>query len=251
MVAYRKTSLKPKRVLLINAVKWSDAYSKDNPCCDVGHWFGRWLKHLPAVSQTVVDAEDEFMETVRNETDGVIISGSPRDAWNDDPVNEKLCNLIHECAERKIPVLGVCYGHQVMGRALGGQVGRHPQGLELGNTPIDLTPAGADFPLFAGFPKRFDVLNSHADAVLTLPPQCELLATGRFTEVQAFQQNGLLMGVQFHPESDPDTMRFIWSGRLEAWRKKVSFDLDQRLASLRPAPQATKVLENFVNHFIP
>ncbi len=251
MVADRKTSLKPKRVLLINAVKWSDAYSKDNPSCDVGNWFIRWFKQLPGVSQAVVDAEDDFMDVVHNETDGIIISGSPRDAWNDDPVNEKLCSLIQECGDRKIPVLGVCYGHQVLGRALGGQVGRHPQGLELGNTPVELTATGLNFPLFAGFPKRFDVLNSHADAVLTLPPQCELLATGSFTQVQAFHHNGLLMGVQFHPETDPDTLRFIWSGRRETWRTKVNFDLDQRLASLQPAPHAAKVLENFVNHFIP
>lgn len=251
VVADRKTSLKPKRVLLINAVKWSDAYSKDNPSCDVGNWFIRWFKQLPGVSQAVVDAEDDFMDVVHNETDGIIISGSPRDAWNDDPVNEKLCSLIQECGDRKIPVLGVCYGHQVLGRALGGQVGRHPQGLELGNTPVELTATGLNFPLFAGFPKRFDVLNSHADAVLTLPPQCELLATGSFTQVQAFHHNGLLMGVQFHPETDPDTLRFIWSGRRETWRTKVNFDLDQRLASLQPAPHAAKVLENFVNHFIP
>jgi len=242
---------KLKRVLLINAVKWSDAYSKDNPCCYVGNWFERWLKHLSNVSQTVVDAEDDVMKTIQAGTNGVIISGSPRDAWTDDPVNEKLCDLINECSERQIPLLGVCYGHQVLGRALGGQVGRHPEGLELGNTPIELTPVGETFPLFAGFPKRFDVLNSHADAVLTLPPDCELLATGSFTQVQAFHHNRLLMGVQFHPETDPDTLRFIWEARRETWRKKVNFDLDQRLASLRSAPQAAKVLENFVNYFIP
>jgi GMP synthase (glutamine-hydrolysing) len=247
----QKPKAKLKRVLLINAVKWSDAYAKDNPCCDVGNWFERWLKHLPEGSQNVVDAEDDVLSAIRAGTDGVIISGSPRDAWNDDPVNEKLCDLIHECGERQIPLLGVCYGHQVLGRALGGQVGRHPQGLELGNTTVELTPAGLSFPLFAGFPEQFDVLNSHADAVLTLPPDCELLATGSFTQVQAFHYNRSLMGVQFHPETDPDTLRFIWSGRREVWRTKVNFDLDQRLASLKPAPHAAKVLENFVNHFIP
>lgn len=241
---------KLKRVLLINAVKWSDAYAKDNPCCDVGNWFERWVNHLPEVSQTVVDAEADVLNAVREGTDGVIISGSPRDAWNDDPVNEKLCGVIQECADQKIPLLGVCYGHQILGRALGGQVGRHPQGLELGNTTLQLTPAGLSFPLFAGFPEQFDVLNSHADAVLTLPPRCELLATNNFTPIQAFHHNRLLMGVQFHPETDPDTLRFIWEARRETWRKKVSFDLDQRLASLRPAPQAAKVLENFVNYFI-
>lgn len=241
---------KIKRVLLINAVRWPAESSKEHPCRDVGNWFARWLNHLPGVSQTVVDAEDALPGTVAKEIGGVIISGSPRDAWDEDPVNENLCNLILECADCRIPVLGVCYGHQLLGRALGGRVGRHPRGLELGNTPVELTSAGLSFPLFDGLPEYFDVLNSHADAVLTLPNDCELLATGNFTQVQAFHRHGLLMGVQFHPETDPETLRFIWSGRREAWRGKVKFDLDQRLASLQPAPHAAKVLANFVTHFI-
>ena len=235
---------------MIDAVSWSDAYPPNSPFRNVTHWYARRLADLTGVSLRVVPAESGLIRTIRRHADAVIISGSPRDAWSDDPMNGKLCEVIHECADVEVPFLGVCYGHQLLGRALGGEVGPHPEGLELGTVLLELTHAGQNFPLFDGLPPKFDALLSHADAVLTLPPKCELLVTGDFTQIQAFHRDHLLMGVQFHPEMDPDTLRFIWSVRRDKWRDKVNFDLDQRLDSLQPTPFASKVLANFVTHFI-
>ena len=145
----------------------------------------------------------------------------------------------------------MCYGHQILGRALGAKVGRHPGGLELGNTPVELTEAGLRSPLFAGLPAAFDVLSSHADAVLDLPASCELTVRGQFTPIQGIQWKQLLFGVQFHPETDPDTLRFVWSVRRDAWRDRVSFDLDRQLEEMRPTPHAAQILRNFVTHLIP
>ena len=77
-----------------------------------------------------------------------------------------------------------------------------------------------------------------------------MLATGLHTRIQAFHQDGLLLGVQFHPETDPDVLRFIWSVRRDRWRDKVSFDLDDALDTLRPTPLAAKVLQNFVSRVV-
>jgi len=191
-------------------------------------------------------AEQDFAPFLKEQLSGVILSGSPRDAWTEDPVNTRLCDLVHACAKANLPFLGVCYGHQILARAFGGKVARHPQGLELGNTQVGLTAPGQSCPLFAGFPQQFDVLSSHADAVLELPSEAELLVEGQFTRVQGFQIGQHLFGVQFHPESDPDTMRFLWSTRREAWRKRVSFDLDKTLDDLQPTPMAANMLRNFI-----
>jgi GMP synthase (glutamine-hydrolysing) len=236
----------PKQVLLIDAVTWSPAYPAHSPLRDVGQWFRRHLADLPDVNLVVVDAGSD--PKISDGVHGVIISGSPRDAWTDDPVNLRLCELIGACRDRKVPVLGVCYGHQILGRALGGVVAPHPLGLEVGNTTVELTNGGIVSLLFAGLPKRLDVLSSHADAVLELPPGAELLAKGDFTPVQGFAWRNQLFGVQFHPEHDPETLGFVWSARRDLWRDRVSFDLDHTLDAMRPTPLAHRVLRNFVQH---
>lgn len=229
---------------------WSEAYPVNNPYRDVGRWFSRWLTNVPSFNFTAVSVESDLRCRLRQGIDGVIISGSPRDAWGDDPINDKLLGVIKDCRERNLPLLGVCYGHQLLGRALGGVVAPQPLGFELGNVELTLTTAGLNFPLFRGFPQRFDVLQSHADAVLEMPAGCELLATGGLTPIQGFHWNGLLMGVQFHPEQEPETLRFIWSARRDKWRDKVDFDLDARLDNLRPTPLAARLLQNFVNYYV-
>ncbi|MCL4178068.1 MAG: type 1 glutamine amidotransferase [Verrucomicrobia bacterium] len=239
-----------RHVVLVDAVVWSSAYPADDPRREVRSWFARWLEGYPGVRVTRMAAEDDLLGAVASGVDGVIVSGSPRDAWAADPVNERLCQLVLHCRERALPFLGVCYGHQILGRALGASVARHPGGLELGNTPVELTAAGRSCELFAGFPPSFEVLSSHADAVLNLPDGAELLVRGAFTEIQGFRCGPSLYGVQFHPEMDPEILRFLWSTRRELWRPRVSFDLDQVLEELRPAPQAVGVLGNFVTRVI-
>lgn len=238
-------------MLLINAVCWSEAYPPNDPLGDVLGWYQRRLAHLPRVQLHTVTPEEDVIRAIRRHADAVIISGSPRDAWADDAVNLKLCGAIHECDDLGIPFLGICYGHQLLGRALGGEMGPHPCGLELGTIPVRLTEAGKNFPLFQGVPEQFDVLLSHADAVLSLPPRCELLATGDFTKIQAFHRDGRLIGVQFHPELEPETLRYIWSPRRQVWRDKVDFDLNEHLDTMQSTPHAVRMLENFVTQLLP
>jgi GMP synthase (glutamine-hydrolysing) len=234
------------RVLLLDAVVWSPAYPVAHPRRDVLHWYARWLAELPYVDLIRKEAGPGITARSLDGFDGVIVTGSPRDAWTDDPVNLRLCELVGVCRQRSLPFLGVCYGHQILGRALGAPVARHPGGLELGNTPVRLTDAGQRSPLFAGFPAQFDVLSSHADTVLEVPRGSELLVQGAFTEVQGLSEGGVLFGVQFHPEMDPDTLRFLWSTRLASWRPRVKFDLDQTLDALQPTPVAPGIFRNFI-----
>jgi len=240
----------PKRVFLVDAVVWSEAYPESHPLKDVARWYRRWLADLDGVELRRLPAEADLLSAVGQGTDALIISGSPRDAWNGDPINGKLCDLVLACRDRGLPVLGVCYGHQILARALGGVVARHPGGLELGNVEVELTGPGRASPLFEGLPDRFEVLSSHADTVLELSGECQLTLRGGFTPIQGFQCQPGLFGVQFHPETDPDTLRFIWSRRRDTWRPKVAFNLDTTLDTLRPTPWAGQILRNFVTHIV-
>lgn len=233
-------------IVVIDAVEWSAAYPNSNPLRNVGEWFARYLRHDAGLSVSVVSAADvEPAAIAAPGIIGIVMSGSPRDAWVPDPINAKLSEVIHQCHRRALPFLGVCYGHQLLGVAMGARVGREPAGVELGNVPIALTEAGRNDPLFAGVPAEFSALQSHQDAVLSLPDGAELLATGRHTRIQGFRWGEWLRGVQFHPEHDPEILRFIWEPRRATWRERCTFDIDARLRELQPTPCGPQILRNF------
>lgn len=237
-----------RKLLILDAVEWSPAYPSSHPLRNVGEWFCRFLRDDPQIQPMVISAaEDVERAADQSGIVGVLISGSPRDAWVQDPVNDRLANVIRACLEKKRPFLGVCYGHQLLAVALGAKVGRDPAGVELGNTPIELTDEGALDPLFEGVPRAFEAMESHQDSVQTLPEGATLLATGQHTPIQAFRYGEWLRGVQFHPEHDPDILRFIWEPRRITWRDRCDFDIDERLASMRPTPEGPKILKNFLS----
>lgn len=205
-----------------------------------------------AVEWSRAGVESDINQThAPGDWDGVVLSGSARDAWTDHPVNLQVGEWILRCRDAGVPVLGVCFGHQLMGRVLGAKVAPHPGGLELGNTPVALTPAGRASPLFEGLPDQFEVLSSHSDVVSELPQGLIHTVAGSFAAIQGIQDStGLLHGLQFHPETDPDTLRLIWNPRRELWRPRVRFDLDAVLDNLRPAPAGCRILHNFLQHFV-
>lgn len=99
------------------------------------------------------------------------------------------------------PLLGICLGGQLLSRALGGKVERHPEGRwEVGYEQIKATPAGAGL-----FPETLHVYHWHKEG-FSVPEGCELLATGEAFPNQAFRYGTAAYGLQFHPEVTPAIM---------------------------------------------
>jgi GMP synthase (glutamine-hydrolysing) len=105
-----------------------------------------------------------------------------------------------------VPVLGICYGHQLLAKAMGGKVDFHPAGLEIGTTPITLTADALSDPLLQGLPPAFNAHTCHSQTVLTLPPGAVLLAENTHEPHHAFRIGNVAWGVQFHPEYSPAIM---------------------------------------------
>ncbi|WP_435100968.1 type 1 glutamine amidotransferase [Halarchaeum sp. P4] len=133
--------------------------------------------------------------------DGVIVTGSRSSVYWDDeeewiaPTRE----WVARADERGLPILGVCFGHQLVAEALGGRVEGMDE-YEIGYREV--THDGSD-PLFDGVDTEFTVFTTHSDAVTDLPPGAELLAENEYG-VHAFRR-GNAYGVQFHPEYDTNT----------------------------------------------
>ena len=123
----------------------------------------------------------------------VVLSGGPASVYA-----EGAPSLDAGLLDAGVPVLGICYGFQLMADALGGTVARTGT-AEYGATALEVTEAGAA--LFADLPDRLSVWMSHGDAVTVEPPGFTVTARSGSTPVAAFEDRARrLAGVQFHPE---------------------------------------------------
>lgn len=153
--------------------------------------------------------------------------------------------LVQAIASARVPCLGICFGHQLMAQALGGEVRRNPRGREIGTVRLERL---ADDGLFGGLPRSFDVNATHVDAVVTPPPGAEVLATTSLDGCAAFRVGNRLRAVQFHPEFDADVMRGYLLARAPLVRQEGG-DPEALLAHVASAHGGTRgadILRNFV-----
>lgn len=139
--------------------------------------------------------------------DGVVVTGSRSSVYWDEAWIPPLVDYVADAAEADVPILGVCYGHQVVAEALGGHVAGM-DGFEIGYNEI--RHRGGEV-LFDGIDESFTAFTSHGDTVAELPPNATLLAENEHG-VHAFR-DGHCWGVQFHPEYDTDTAREVTDGK--------------------------------------
>lgn len=154
------------------------------------------------------DAREGLPEPALLPCHGVILSGSVHDVGDGLPWTRPIGPWALAVAQR-LPVLAVCFGHQLVAETLGSAVGRMAAGPERGGIGVRLTAAGRADPLFAGLPEVVRVHSSHRDEVRGLPPGARLLGGTAHSPVQAFAWGPRLRAVQFHPEFDPGPMAAI------------------------------------------
>lgn len=135
--------------------------------------------------------------------DGAVVTGSRSSVYWDEGWIPGLCETVRSLVDRGLPVLGVCFGHQVLAHALGGTVAGMDD-YELGYREVEQVTAD---PWFEGVPDPFLAFQTHSDTVTDLPAGATLLAEND-RGVQAFRY-GSAVGVQFHPEYDAETARVV------------------------------------------
>lgn len=138
---------------------------------------------------------------------GTIVTGSPamvseRERWSEDTAA-----WLRRAIEAGQPVLGVCYGHQLLAHALGGRVDDHPRGREVGTVAIERTADGESDALLGATPACFRAHATHRQSVLDLPSGATALARSAHDPHQAVRYAPRAWGLQFHPEFSVDVIR--------------------------------------------
>ncbi len=131
------------------------------------------------------------------------------DVWQEDAhpwLRREKAAIREAVAERGMPYLGLCLGHQLLAEALGGRVGPMSR-PEIGVLPVELTAEGGNDPLFAGLPRSFHALQWHGAEVSAAPPGARVLAHSPACAVQAMRVGARAYGVQYHVEITADTVR--------------------------------------------
>ena len=212
------------------------------------HWI-RVAAGLRADQATVVNVEAGDPLPGHAGYAGVLITGSGAMVTDRHDWSERTADWLRDGLDAGLPVFGICYGHQLIAHALGGEVGDNPSGREMGTVPVDLHPEAAQDILFATLPARFSAQVTHLQTVLRPPADAAVLARSEQDACQAFRWRDHAWGVQFHPEFSATHMRGYVHARRDALQREGQ--CHRRMAKdVKPTPQARGVLRRFVRHAV-
>lgn len=149
-------------------------------------------------SYEVATAYDNSLLPDPTRIEGIVITGSPAGVYEDHPWLPPLREFIRRAYGAKTPMLGVCFGHQIMADALGGDVRKSEKGWGLGRHTYRVT-GRPDF--MANAPETLSVACSHQDQVIVPPAEAGVILASDFTpNAGLFYKSGKALSFQPHPE---------------------------------------------------
>ncbi len=139
--------------------------------------------------------------------EGIVIPGSAFGVYDTPDWMEPLRGFIRGAYTARTPMLGVCFGHQIIADALGGTVRKSEKGWGLGRHLYTVTPR---HPALAGLGDEIALAASHQDQVIVPPPGTEVfLANGFAPNAGLIYDNGATISVQPHPEFPAEFSRAL------------------------------------------
>ncbi|OIT19761.1 PREDICTED: gamma-glutamyl peptidase 3-like [Nicotiana attenuata] len=214
---------KIKKYALLLAAKDSDYVKKV-----YGGYFNVFLEALGEEGEKwdlfrVVEGEFPDMAELQN-YEGFVVSGSPFDAYGNEHWILKLCILLQTLFFMQKKVLGICFGHQVLCRALGGKVGKACNGWDIGLRKLSIVKNFSTHSFLSDLeeiPPTLSIIECHQDEVWEVPKGAEIVAVSEKTNVEMFTMGDHILGIQGHPEYTKDILfnlidRLLSNGCIES-----------------------------------
>lgn len=178
-----------------------------------------------------------------HECDAWLVTGSRHGVYDPLPWIKPLKAFLRSAYEQNVPIVGICFGHQILAEALGGKAGKSDKGWGLGVHRYALYRNG----WIEGVDGELTLNALHQDQVTELPEDAEVLAGSEFCPYAVLSYRGSAISVQPHPEFSTDFER-----DLIEYRRGTSFpadDADRALDSLG-APLHTESIAEWIVRFI-
>ena len=211
-----------------------------------GEIFAALLKESWAGEVNAYDIRDGCFPPMDSSLQGVIITGSAANVPDQEPWMIVAQEWLRVLVPRGVPTFGVCFGHQLLAQALGGEVRLNPKGREISTVEVERS---TDDPIFDGVRKSFAANSCHVDTVAVLPEAACALASSESDDHQCIRFTPSCYGVQFHPEFDEEIMRGYVHGRAELI---INEGGDPEALSERASetPMSQRLLHNFVTQLV-
>lgn len=232
------------KFLIIKTGGTFESYAKKRN--DFEHWTARGMG-LDSAWWDCVDVQSGESLPAPATYAGCVITGSHDMVTDDAPWMQDTKAWIRSAYSSELPLLGICFGHQLMADALGGKADYHPDGLEIGTTDVTLNDTGKADPLLGSLPTTFKAHVTHSQTVLELPPEAIPLAANSHDSHQAFRMGEHAWGLQFHPEFDAEAIRY-YIGELSDKIEGQGDDADAIAASVDETPDSAAILRRFVDY---
>ncbi|TCV92442.1 GMP synthase (glutamine-hydrolysing) [Luteibacter rhizovicinus] len=235
-----------KPVLIIRTGRAPDVISERHG--DFPRWFRLGLRlRDPHVRIVDVEKGDDLPDPLA--CAGAVITGSASMVTERLPWSERTAGWIRNAMDIDLPLLGVCYGHQLMSHALGGRVDYLEGGREMGTIPLETHAHAAHDPVATNLPGRFHAHTTHEQAVLELPAGARALARSARDPHHLVRYGRHAVSTQFHPEFSAEVMRAYIRRKQDALRAEGQ-PADALLAAVVPTPEATALLRGFLREHV-
>lgn len=176
---------------------------------------------------------------------GVVTTGSHDMVTDKAEWSERTAQWLAGAQAAGVPILGICYGHQLLAQALGGLVEKNPHGPEFGTVDAFLEKPSQEDRLLRGLPLRLQVQVGHHEAVTRLPKAAVRLAHTDKDPNHAFRFGETAWGIQFHPEFDADIMR-EYIDSFSAKIEKAGQDSEALHRAVQNTDISSAILQRFV-----
>lgn len=162
-----------------------------------GEKFTTLLKKVrPTWTYVPIQVKDGEFPKHMSDFDGYVIGGSPSSANDNDPWIRQLLEFIRAADEAKLPTIGICFGHQAIAKALGGEVAKCPNGWGFGVAETWFKPMQQNIKLHS----------AHNEQVTRLPEGAEILGGNDFCPIGAYAKGEHIFSTQYHPELTEEFM---------------------------------------------